>query len=207
MFSAVGCTVACSRSPLFPLPAERNTHRIPDHFRMSQEKPRKRDRLRGLFCFKRLGRRTASPHSRATSGSPTHISRQDLPSTSVLGGAVASSTRAPLPSTQLFTPPKEPSVETEIGGTDTTLNSSPTQRQLPQQPKHRLRPRNDQAATASHNVTSSENIEKFQIFQDGAKHIEIINSALHGGQTINYGAYVSLHCPGRRDDISMGRVS
>jgi len=157
---------------------------------MSQENPRKRDRL-SAFGPKSPGGKTASPHSRATSGSPTHISRPDLPSTSVLGGA---STRAPLPSTQLFTPPIEPSVETETGGKilDTT-NSSPTQRQLHQQPKHRLRPRNDQADTAaSSNVISSENKEKLQIYQDGAKHYEFIKPVFHGGQTFNYGAYVSL---------------
>jgi len=180
---------------------------------MSRENPRKRDQLRAFGRPKSPGGRTASPHSRATSGSPTHISRTDLPSTSVLGGAVApketdtSPTRAPLPSAQLFTPPILPSVETETGDTDTTLNSSPTQRQLHHQPKHRLRPCNDQAATAaSHNVTNSENTEKFQTYRDGAKHIELIKPVLNGGQTFNYGAYVSLHCPDRRDDISMGRV-
>jgi len=169
---------------------------------MSQEKPRKRDRLRTFFGFERPkspGGRTASPHSRATSRSLTHISRPDLPSTSVPGGAVApkeTTTRDPLPSTQLFTPPiLEPSVETETGGTilDPTLNSSPTQRQLHQQPKHRLRPRNDQAdSAASHNVISSENTEKLQNYQDGAKHNEFIKPVFHGGQTFNYGAYVSL---------------
>ena len=181
---------------------------------MSQENPRKQDRLRTFFGFERPkspGGRTASPHSRATSGSPTHISRTDLPSTSVLGGAVApkeTTTRAPLPSTQLFTPPIEPSVETETGGKilDTT-NSSPTQRQLHQQPKHRLRPRNDQADTAaSSNVISSENKEKLQIYQDGAKHYEFIKPVFHGGQTFNYGAYVSLATalPKFRWDIRVG---
>jgi len=34
--------------------------------------------------------------------------------------------------------------------------------------------------------------EKFQIYQDGAKHNEFIKPVLHGGQTFNYGAYVSL---------------
>ena len=92
---------------------------------MSQEKPRKRDRVRTFF-----------------SGSPTHISRPDLPSTSVLGAAVGpnetttSSTRAPLPSTrarspstQQFAPPTEPSVEAQPGDTtrDAILKPNPSQ--------------------------------------------------------------------------------
>jgi len=158
---------------------------------MSQKKPRKRDRLRTFFGF---ARPKSSSHSRATSGSPTHIQRPDLPSTSVLGWV-----GAPLPPTP---PPILPSVETETGGTYTTLNSSTTQRQLHQQPKHRLRPCNDQAPTAaSHNVTSSENTEKFRIYQDDAKHNEFIKPVLHGGQTFNYGAYVSVATA--RPDASM----
>jgi len=141
---------------------------------MSQEKSRKRDRLRAICCFER----PKSPGGRTP----------DLHSTSVLPGAVA-----PKETTQLFTSPIEPSVETETGSTilDTTLNSSPTH-----QP-------NRQADTAaSHNVISSENTEKLQINQD-VKHNEFIKSVFHGGQTFNYGAYVS---PARRDDVSMGRV-
>jgi len=112
---------------------------------MSQENPRKRDRLRTFFGFERPkspGGRTASPHSRATSGSPTHISRTDLPSTSVLDATVGpnetttSSTRAPLPSTrarspstQQLTPPTEPSVEAQPGNTtrDAILKPNPSQ--------------------------------------------------------------------------------
>jgi len=121
---------------------------------MAQEKPRKRDRLRAIFSFERPqspgGRTaslhsratswtaslhswatgwTASPHSRAPSGSPT---TPDLPSTSVLGGAVGpnvttTSTRAPAPSTQQFTPPTEPTVETQPSDTtrDAILKSNP----------------------------------------------------------------------------------
>ena len=104
---------------------------------MSQEKHRKRDRFRAIFGFERPqspGGRTPSAHSRTTSQSPTHISRPDSPSTSVLGGAVGpnvttSSTRAPAPSTQQFTPPTEPSGETQTGDTtrDATLKSNPVQ--------------------------------------------------------------------------------
>ena len=165
---------------------------------MSQEEPRKRDRFRAIFkCGrpKSPGGRQTGRHSQATSESPAHISRANSPSTSVLAGAVApdettiSSTSAS--STQLFIPSIEPSVETESGRTilDTTINSST---QLHQQPKHRSRPRNDQADTAtSRNVISSENTEKRQIYQGDAKHNEFIKPVLHGGQTFNFGAYVS----------------
>jgi len=179
---------------------------------MSQEEPRKRDRFRAIFKCRRPkspGGRKTGRHSQATSGSPAHISRANSPSTSVLAGAVApdetttSSTSAS--STQLFIPSIEPSVETESGRTilDTTINSST---QLHQQPKHRSRPRNDQADTASHNVTISENTKKLRIYQDGAKHNEFKKPVFHGGQTFNYGAYVSLATalPKFRWDIRVG---
>jgi len=103
---------------------------------MSERKPRKRDQIRAIFLGppESPNEKKASRHSRATSESRNRISRAVSPATSVLGGAVGlnvtttSSTSAPSPSTQQFTPAIESSVDTKPGGTtqDVTPKSTPT---------------------------------------------------------------------------------